>query len=61
MRIDGTRSSFYLGVTPAMAKWRPDGYGRIASPVIQSVDLRDGAFVWNVPPGDVSVFEIVEK
>ena len=40
MRIDGTRSSFYLGVTPEMAKWRPDGYGRIASPVIQSVDLK---------------------
>ena len=26
-----------------------------------AVDLRDGAFVWSVPPGDVSVFEIVER
>ena len=40
MRIDGARSSFYLGVTPEMAKWSPDAYGRIASPVIQSVDLK---------------------
>lgn len=26
-----------------------------------AVDLRDGAFVWSVSPGDVSVFEIVER
>ena len=40
LRIEGARSTFYLGVTPEMAKWRPDGYGRIASPVVQSVDLK---------------------
>lgn len=40
LRIDGTESSFYLGVTPEMAGWRGDSCGRITTPRIQSADMR---------------------
>lgn len=39
LRIEGARSSFYLGITPEKAGWGVSG-GRLTTPVIQSVDLK---------------------
>ena len=39
LRIDGMRSTYYLGVTPEMAGWRCDNDGRQTSPNVQSVDM----------------------
>lgn len=39
IKIDGMKSSFYLGVTPEMVGWNKDGEGRAFTPDVQSVDL----------------------
>ena len=39
MKIDGMKSSFYLGVTPEAVGWKKDAAGRAFTPDVQSVDL----------------------
>ena len=40
LRLEGTESSYYLGVTPEMAGWSGDADGRVTVPEIQSVNLQ---------------------
>ena len=40
LKIEGAKSSFYLGVTPEMAKWNTLNRGMGTVPWIQSVDLQ---------------------
>lgn len=39
LKIDGMKSSFYLGVTPEAVGWKKDAAGRAFTPDVQSVDL----------------------
>ena len=39
LKIDGMKSTYYLGVTPEMAGWGCDSDGRATTPNVQSVDM----------------------